>query len=176
MKRYALASLVEAAGMSEAELGRRVGLSGSSLTKARRDGLIESAADRYACRAGLVPWLVWSDWLEDVFVECPECGERFVAKRRDQRYCTQKCGHRRRARERVRARYQSDPEWREARKAEVRAYREENARAIRIQQAAWRDQNRERRAAQQRAYYAANRERILARQAEYDRRKREQVA
>ena len=92
-KRYALAALVEAAGMSEAELGRRVGLSGSSLTKARRDGLIESAADRYACRAGLVPWLVWSDWLEDLSVECAaeDCCERFVPARKGHVYHSQAC-------------------------------------------------------------------------------------
>ena len=100
-KRYSLSALVEAAGMSEAELGRRVGLSGSSLTKARRDGLIESAADRYACRAGLVPWLVWSDWLEDAWVECAaeDCADRFVPARKGHRYCSSRC--RRRTNERA---------------------------------------------------------------------------
>ena len=124
MRRYGLAELVEASGMSEAEFGRRVGLSGSSLTKARRDGLIESAADRYACRAGLVPWLVWSDWLEDAFVECAGrgCTERFVQYRRTQLYCSRLCGNRERTREHL-AKKREDPAFRAAEAERVKRYR-----------------------------------------------------
>lgn len=132
MKRYPLAALVEAAGMSEAELGRRVGLSGSSLTKARRDGLIESAADRYACRAGLVPWLVWSDWLEDLSVECAErsCSVTFVPSRKGHSYCSKVCFRR----EWQRVRYHADPAFAASKIESARSYYRENGDYVRKRQ------------------------------------------
>lgn len=131
-KRYPLAALVEASGMSEAELGRRVGLSGSSLTKARRDGLIESAADRYACRAGLVPWLVWSDWLEDAFVECAaeDCCERFVPRDKANIWCSRRCYQRVKMRRyrATEAGRENNRKWRKAWYAECAAYDIEQSR------------------------------------------------
>lgn len=189
--RYALAPLVEAAGMSEAELGRTVGLSGSSLTKARRDGLIESAADRYAVRAGLVPWLVWSDWLEDLSVSCEECAAMFVPARKSQRFCAPECQQRNQKRRWYRRRYQDDPTFRARENARSRAYQTEYAEHLNRQQSrryrekreeriaydrVYRERNKDHIKAKNRAYYLANRERIIARQAAYDRRKREQAA
>lgn len=64
-RRYPLSALLEATGMSEHQLGQHVGLSGSSIKKARELGLVESAADKYACRAGLHPFEVWPAWFDE---------------------------------------------------------------------------------------------------------------
>lgn len=174
MRRYSLQPLVDASGLSEHALGLAVGLSGSSLVTARRLGFSEAAADKYACRLGLVPWLVWSDWLEDLEVECAErsCSVRFVPSRKGHRFHTRKCYYREKNREAQRRRYQNDPVYREQKKAATRAYAESARRALRVKQAAWRAANRERINAAQRAYYQENRERILAQQAERDRARR----
>lgn len=90
MRRYPLAALVEASGLTEAEFGRRVGLSGTTLVKARSDGFVESAADRYACRAGFHPSQVWPDFAHD---ECAleDCRELFRPRRAGHVYHDQKC-------------------------------------------------------------------------------------
>lgn len=121
--RYPLQALVEASGLSEAALAREIGLSGSTLVQARKVGFVESAADRYACRVGLVPWLVWSDWLDDVGVPCPECGERFVPSRKGHVYCDRKCA----ARAGQRRRYQTSPERAAKAREQARRYYEECA-------------------------------------------------
>lgn len=152
-KRYPFAALVEACCMSEAATARMVGLSGTTLGNARRYGLTETAADRYACRAGLVPWLVWTDWLDDCEIECvnPECDARFVPLRKTHRYCTRDCYQREYKREKYRRLYQSDPEFRDAQLAKSRRYREATRDAAKVKKA---------------AYYQRNRDRILARKAE----------
>lgn len=152
-KRYALAPLVEVSGMSESELARKIGLSGSTLVKAREWGLVEKAADRYACRLGLVPWLVWSDWLDDCEVECanPSCDVTFVPLRRSHRHCTRDCYQREYKRENYRQLYATDPEFRASQLAKSARYRAETREAAKKKKA---------------AYYQANRERILALKAE----------
>lgn len=161
MRRYPLQELVEASGLSEAEFGRRVGLSGSSLTKARRDGLIESAADRYACRAGLVPWLVWSDWLEDLKKECAaeDCSAQFIPARTGHAYCSKRC------RERVgsKRRYHTDPAARARAIASAAGYYDEAGDYRRTQMRRRHWENRDAELDRMRAYYAANRERLQER-------------
>lgn len=108
--RYPLQALVAASGLTEAELGRRVGLSGSTLKHVREHGLAERSADRYAVRAGMVPSAVWPELLEqaiaDVTRECAssDCTNTFLldvggkgGTRR--RYCSATC----KSRETVRA-------------------------------------------------------------------------
>jgi len=96
VRRYPFAALMDATGLTEAALGRRVGLSGTSLVKARELGLVEQAADRCAVRCGLVPWVVWPDWFADFEVECADrsCEATFVPTRQNHIYCTQKCARR----------------------------------------------------------------------------------
>jgi lambda repressor-like predicted transcriptional regulator len=125
MRRYSLSALVEASGLSEAALARRVGLSGTTLKKARLEGLREDAADRYACRAGLLPWLVWPHWIEEANVECLECSRGFVPTNARQVVCSQACRQRRYRNER-----KTDPAWREAQRLRSRAYYESAARVI----------------------------------------------
>lgn len=101
MKRYPLQNLLDALGLSgdltTAELGRRLGMSYNTLTRARKLGLSEVLADRYACAHGFVPWLVWTEWIEDVIesvsVACANdrCDVRFVASRKNHRYCSDAC-------------------------------------------------------------------------------------
>lgn len=168
---YPLCALVAASGLSEAALGRSVGLSGTTLKNARERGLREDAADRYACRAGLVPWLVWPDWLEDVEQECDarSCTRRFVPVRSNHRYCSHRCA----VREGARRRYQEDVEFRAKKQAAIRAYREESKRAQLAKKKAryWSDPERMR--AERRERYRLNAEAEKARQREYHRRKRE---
>lgn len=116
-RRYDLASLLEATGLSEAALGRLVGLSGSTLKNARERGLTMEAADRYAVRAGLHPFEVW--------VSMP--GDR----KRDQWNAA------------GRRRWASDPAHRAARAEYMRRYRAEAARSINVQKRRWADANRE---------------------------------
>lgn len=142
MRRYPLDALAAAAGMSEAALGRAVGLSGSTLKKAREWGLVADAADRYAIRAGLHPAEVWPTWLDDHLQD-----EDAAAAERLER--------RRAAGRRYAAKRRQDPEFRARQAAYLRAYR---------------SSERARKAARnyREGYYAANRERELARQAAYD--------
>ena len=66
MKRYPLADLLEAAGMSLSQLRELCPMNGTVYRNARAIGLTEEQADRWCCKVGLVPWLVWSDWLDGV--------------------------------------------------------------------------------------------------------------
>lgn len=148
-RRYPLEALVAASGLSEAALARAVGLSGTTLKLARENGLREDAADRYACRAGLVPWLVWSDWLEDVAVPCPECQAPFVPSRQGHVFCSRRCRDRRWKRER----YRQDSQHRAAILARVKEHDDATRRAKRLKQAAYRAQNRDRLLARRRELY-----------------------
>lgn len=152
MRRYPLAALLEATGLTESGLTREVGLSGSTLKKAREVGFTADAADRYAVRCGLTPLEVWPDYGQ---VPCVECGQLFAQTRSTHRYCEWNCA----ARAGRRRRYAEDPAYREQRKAAARRHKEENRRAEQIAGAQYRERNRERLAAAQR---------------ERDRRKREE--
>lgn len=158
MKRYPLAALVEASGLSEARLAARVGIGGSTLKVARQLGFTEAAADRYACRAGFVPWHVWPEWIADVIADvsipCVECNTPFVPKRKGQRFCERRCS----ARAWKRERYQSDPEFAQRCKDAAKAHYEECGHYIQGQARKWRDANPERVKASRRAYYEANRD------------------
>jgi hypothetical protein len=171
-QRYPLEALTDASELSEAALVRQVGMSGSTLKRVRVEGLSEAQADRYACRLGLVPWMVWPNWLDDAQVPCKECGELFVPKRKGHVYCTVRCGRRANDRENKRRRYASDPEYAAAVRERSRRYREVAARSLKVKDAARRERNRERNRERARAYYAANAERIKARQRAYHHRKK----
>ena len=98
-RRYPLSALVELSGLSENALAHKVGLSGSTLKKAREDGLLEPAADRYAVRAGFHPYEVWPEMLdhalEDTSIECAGgCGTPIQPTRADHRFCSRRCKER----------------------------------------------------------------------------------
>lgn len=172
---YPFAPLVEAMGCSENQAIQRLRVSGKSGQLYRREGMSEKVADRMAIRAGLHPYEVWPDMAERVLADAeiacadPKCDQRFIPTRKSHRFCSTRCAHRTHSRERQRERYQTDPEFRELKKARDRVYRAENRRALRITEQVYRDANRAEKAAAQREYYRRNRERVLARQREYDR-------
>lgn len=188
MKRYPLQNLIDAAGitganeLSTAELGRRLGMPYNTLQRARRRGLVESAADRWACRLGFVPWLVWPEWIDDVIADCEVvcadefCGGRFVPKRGNQKYCDPRCAHRVAKRNYARRKYQTDPEVRARKLAAVAAYRESSKRARLVYQRAYYRENAPVLLAKKAAYREANRELLRERQRAYRQRKREQKA
>jgi hypothetical protein len=154
MRRYPLEALMEATGLSEAHLARRVGMDGTTLKRARENGLVASAADRYAVRAGFVPWLVWPEWIadqiEDCSQPCEECGSPFVPVKKGHRFCNRTCG----SRNLKRRRYQ-DPEFRAKERARNQAYKEASRHAARLYAATYRAANREALAEAQRARRAA---------------------
>ena len=125
-RRYPLADLVAASGLTEAALGRAVGLSGTTLKSAREIGFIERAADKYAARAGLPASSVWMDWGDDALPTCAAdgCEQTFFPYTKQALYCSATC----RQREKMR-RYRSTPhgkannqKWRKAWYAECREY------------------------------------------------------
>lgn len=165
-KRYPLQPLIDILGMSEAAMARRVGLSGSSLVKARTLGFTEAAADRYAVRAGFVPWMVWPEWLDDaiadVSVVCAaeDCDVTFIPSRKGHRCCSDRCSklHHKRTR------YRDDPEFAESVRQRRRAHYEE---CVEYERAASRlnhQRNRDRRLEGMRAYYRENAEELKAKQ------------
>lgn len=124
--RYPLADLLQATKLDEGTLGQLVGLSGSSMKRAREWGLTADAADRYANRVGLHPSLIWPQWTDDQIaaasIACLECEGSFVPSRSTQIYCSKRCRQRRLQREWKRTRYQQDPAFAEATKAARREF------------------------------------------------------
>jgi hypothetical protein len=114
-RRYPLQPLLDAAGMTMSDLRQHCPMDGSTYRNARARGLIEQQADSYACRLGLLPWLVWSDWLDELHVTCADekCTQRFVPRTQSHRYCSKACGNRVRTRLLL-ARKRQDPAFREA--------------------------------------------------------------
>lgn len=125
---YPLEPLAEAMGCTLSEVGRRLGVSGTTWKQYRDQGVSELVADRLATRAGLHPAVVWPEWMDDQIDEVGRecwCGTRFVPKRSHQRHCSPTCRDRARNAQKAqyrRSRYQTDPEWAEAQRARRRAY------------------------------------------------------
>jgi lambda repressor-like predicted transcriptional regulator len=131
--RYPLSSLVEASGLSEAALGRAVGLSGSTLKKAREHGFTESAADRYAIRLELHPSEVWPGF---GLATCEACSGSYPPSSPTQLYCSPRCRYRVAARRR-----RQDPAYRAARAEYMRVYRQDASRAIAANKRRWIEAN-----------------------------------
>jgi hypothetical protein len=136
VRRYPLRPLAAAAGLRLEQLPGRLNLSGSTWIEYRDRGVSERVADRLATKLELHAYMVWPEMLDDAIgdasFECagPECVDRFVPRRSDQRYCSIRCQRRahtiRRAaanRAAMRARYWANPE---AQRQRSRRYFEEN--------------------------------------------------
>lgn len=139
-RRYPLAALCAALGLSEAATALEVGLSGTTLKRAREWGLTADAAERYAVRAGFTPGGVWPQFLDDEFAElsvvCADekCDERFIPVRKGHRFHSPTCRTRHNMRLWQREKYQNDPEFAEADRARARAYYEECKPYVRARQ------------------------------------------
>lgn len=139
MRRYPLADLLEAAGMTLSEFRQVQPMSGSTYRNALDLGLTEDQADRWATKVGRHPAEVWPGWMDDQIRgcerDCEECATPFIPKRKDARFCSFTC--RRRPIERAKKRrqrqadpaadrarvaaYQSDPRVQEIRRIKARA-------------------------------------------------------
>lgn len=122
MTRFPLEALVEATGLSESALARRVRWSGTTLKAVREGGLSWVQADTCAVRCGLMPWDVWDGWLGDGRAWCQAggCEEAFVPRDGRQRFCSSTCRHRERAR-----RYRATERGRQVAREVQRRYRED---------------------------------------------------
>ena len=136
MRRYPVAPLLEATGLSMSALAQRVGIGGGEYARVRSEGVTELAADRWANRLGLHPAEVWPDF---GFALCadPRCAKPFAPTRAGHRYCSETCN----SRHRRRVRYQQDADYAAARRARAKVYYEECREYVR------RRQNAQRRAA-----------------------------
>lgn len=152
MRRYPLDALLAATGLTEAALSRLVGLSGTTLVRAREHGLTADAADRYAVRAGFAPVNVWLDY---GLVECarPGCSTLFAPNDKRHRCCKRACSKAMWARtERGKASMRAaHTRWKDS----VPEY----SRLIdRVTGERWREANRDRKRAADRARYQAKRQ------------------
>lgn len=97
MKRYPFAPLAAAMGESVSAAGRILGLSGSTRNEYRDRGVTERVADRLAVKAGLNPYEVWPEMVDDLIadaeVECArtDCTVRFVPTHHRARFCCRNC-------------------------------------------------------------------------------------
>lgn len=143
---YPLADLVSAARCASAyELGRRIGVSGTTLQQALTLGLSELQADRWAVRAGLVATVVW-----------PEMLERAIADFNDYKDEKERKG-------------------KEARRAYRRAYYLRNREAELQRERDRYQRERDFKIRASRTYYRLNRERVIARVVERERRLRREA-
>jgi hypothetical protein len=152
VNRYPFAPLAAAMQLSEAHACRVLNLSGSTAVEYRRRGLTRRVADRLAVAAGLHPYEVWPEMVDDDIADTQAAeAARLERKRASARRFAAK----------MRAQRRADPAAHATYLAEQAAYRARARRAIN---------------ASRRAYYRNNRERELARQREYDRRRRQEGA
>ena len=126
-KRYPFAPLAEAMGLSQHQAAIALGLSGSTQKDYRERGLTERVADRLAVKAGIDPYNVWPEMVDDLVASVERvcasdrCDNRFLPVRRDQVACSKRCGVRVRHLRRMH-RYRTDPSVAAARKAESARY------------------------------------------------------
>lgn len=176
-RRYSMEPLAAASGVPLPSLGRVLGVSGSTWQDARKHGVGERAADRYAVRLGLHVANVWPEMvdhaIEDASVPCEECGEPLLPTRAGHTFHGP-CYARRASREWKRRKHASDETWRAAERERSRAYRQSAGRAIALKQAAYKAANAERLRERKRQWYLENRDVILAKQRDRDRAKRGQ--
>lgn len=129
--RYPLEPLASAMGETVAAACRLLGVSGSVQQEYRRRGVTERVADRLAVRAGLHAYEVWPEMVDHHIaacsIECADerCSELFLPVNGNQRFCSERCQKRANGRRYVRRRYQSDPEFAEARREDSRRRRAE---------------------------------------------------
>lgn len=143
MKRYPLAPLLDAMGMSANQACLALGLSGSTQQQYRRDGVTERVADRLAGKAGFSVYEIWPEMADDV-IDAVAAADR----------ARENAGERRR--------YRTDPAKRARRLETRRAYYAQHGEYERAAQRV-RDA----------ARYAANRDEINARRRERRRMARE---
>lgn len=95
--RYPLDPLYKAMGLSPHQAGIALGLSGSTQQDYRRRGVTERVADRLAIRAGLSPYEIWPEMVDDqiasLHVPCArhDCDGTFIPVQATQKTCSPRC-------------------------------------------------------------------------------------
>jgi hypothetical protein len=154
--RYPIAPLLALMSGTPREALARLKVSGSTQQEYLTRGVSELVADRLAIRAGLHPYVVWPEMVdavevtgpttleEEQQVECasPRCSTRFVPSRKGHVYCRPRCGANVRQAPWQKERYWSNPDHKEKRKADSRAYYADTAAYQRARKAAYRDAKR----------------------------------
>lgn len=82
-RRYEFQTLADKQGITLAELGRRLNISGSVFKQYRDQGITELVADRRAKQCGLVAYEVWPEMLDHAIED--EAAERRRKKRDEMR-------------------------------------------------------------------------------------------
>ena len=127
MRRYSITPLVEALRLEPGQsVARALNVGGTALTTMTICGLEERTAERLAVRAGLSPYDLWPEMLDQAIAEverecaADDCTVTFLppAKVPGKRYCSATC----RRRVQRRAQYRQDPEFRERVKEQMRRY------------------------------------------------------
>lgn len=124
MTRYPLAPLAALLQLSEHKTCEHLGITGAA-QKYRTEGMSYRVADRMATRAGFHPGEVWPEWWHDDDEEqhrCDHCRSPFEPRRKDSRFCSERCYRRWWARELRRRRYHRDPDFAEKKRQARRAY------------------------------------------------------
>lgn len=97
MKRYPIQPLLDAMRMTLSQATKSLGVSGQMTRSAKVKGLGLEAAYRWADNAGLHPYSVWPEMLDDVLDDCQrecawkDCHEKYIPRQSTQRYCSRKC-------------------------------------------------------------------------------------
>lgn len=152
-RRYPLEPLLALTGWTMTDVRDIAPCGGEEYRLRVEHGVTERIADRVAVAAGLHPHVVWPEMadhaLEDASRPCADerCTTTFVPTRKSHRYCSPACFQRAYKRAKYRARYATDPAFREAELARARVKREADKRARKVKA---------------RAYYLAHAEEIRA--------------
>lgn len=168
MTRYPFAPLAEAmaiplvsihgpARTAEASAARELGISGRTAQQYRREGMSAVVAERMALKAGWHPANIWPDWYDSELVECADrsCSVQFVPARANHRFCSPLCCQRTLKRTAYKARYASDPAFRESERQKSQEYRQAHRRAVSVKAAAYYRANAEELKAKKRARLAS---------------------
>lgn len=125
--RYPISDLFAHMPGSDDDCRRRLSISGSAYGNMVQHGLTFDQAERYAERAGLLPYEVWPEMVDELIdleskvCAAPSCDNRFVPDNPRRIYCCQRCQQNVASARWKRRRYQNDPEYRERLKAQSRA-------------------------------------------------------
>jgi hypothetical protein len=132
--RYPISDLFALMAGSDDDCRRKLGISGAAFGPMKQHGLKFEQAERYAERAGLLPYEVWPEMVDELIGslerECAAegCCERFIPSNPRRIYCSHICRDRKAKARWAQRRYQSDPEYaarrREASTARYRRERE----------------------------------------------------
>ncbi len=169
-RRYRLEDLATYVRMSVNQACIRFGIGGTTQKRAMCHGITRQVVDRIAGELREHPSTIWPEIvdhdIEDHQRPCEECEQPFFPRDARNVYCSERCGHRRRAREYVRRRTATDPVYREAQREYGRRYRAEAKRALNAYARRYRRENTEQVREYDRRYKAAKKDELARKRRE----------